>query len=405
MFSFNPVASFLNPLSQAQATPARVQDSSADNVQRRDDAYRSQSAGPGGVAMAQLQDSVMNRLVEKIPGVDIADLRKRDAADFSPDAIAGRISDFVAKGLESARAQGRSDAEVQSLYDNAVRGMERGLSEARDVLEGLNLLQGGIADQVDETAKRMRESLADIDPSRLRDQVDVSGSAGMSIAERYQSSSSFELQLQTQDGDEVTVTFGRSSDVSASAAAYTDSNGNRAAAFSMSRSEQVGYSFSIQGNLSEDETAAIRDLFRDVSQMADDFFGNDIQKAFEQAGSMSFDGSQIASFELNMSQSQQYTAAQAYRETQQIDSPEQNRPGLRLGQLMNEMRDRFSQSVLDFLENPQEVGASMMNALAQEDVRMKDASPENRERLQANLEDLLTSVNQERGAEATPTPS
>lgn len=388
----------MNPLMQGQINPGRAQDSSVDGAQRRDEAYRAQSGGTAGAAMAQVQESLLNRLVERIPGVDVADLQKRNAADFSPEAIADRIRSFVGRGLENARTQGRSDKEVQSLFDGAMRGMEQGLAEAKDILSGLNLLQGGIAEQVDETAKRTREALAELDPSRRREQLEVnsSGSAALSMAERYASASSFEMQLRTQDGDEITLNFGQSSEFSSSAAAYADSNGNRAAAFSMSRSEQVGYSFSFEGgNLSEDEMTAIRDLVRDVGQMADDFFGGDVQKAFDQAGGLSFDGSQIAAFEVNMSQSQQYTAAQAYRQTQQIEAPaEEQRPGMRLGQLMNEMRESFNQSILSFLENPQEVGTNMMRGLVEQDTRMRDAPPESRQRMQANLENLLSSVNQ-----------
>lgn len=401
MFSFDPSASMMNPLLQGQFNPGRAQDSAVDGAQRRDEAYRAQSGGAAGAAMAKLQENLMNRLVERIPGVDVADLQKRNPADFSPEAIADRISSFVGKGLENARAQGRGDKEVQSLYDSARRGMEQGLADAKDVLDGLGLLNGTIADDVNETAKLTRDALDELDPSRVRDQIDVGGgaamTAGMSIAERYSSASSFEMQLRTQDGDEITVSFGQRSEFSASAAAYADSDGNRAAAFSMSRTEEVGYSFSVKGNLSEDEMTAIRDLVRDVNQMADDFFGGDVQKALDQAGDMSFDGSQLASMELSMSQTQQYTAAQAYRQTQRMDTPDEDqRSGLRLGQLINDMRDRFSQSVLDFLDKPAEVGAGLMRGLVEQDTRMKDAAPESRERLQANLADLLSSVNQSR---------
>ncbi|MBK1647557.1 hypothetical protein CKO36_02835 [Rhabdochromatium marinum] len=380
-----------------QINPPRVQDSSLDSTQRRDEAYKARAGGPAGAALGALQESLMSRLVERIPGVDLADLQQRKAEDFSPEAIADRIGQFVSKGLENARANGRSDAEVQSLYNSAVQGMEQGLADARETLESLSLLQGTIADQVDETAKRTRDVLAELDPSRGRDQVNVTGrgSVAMSAMEQYKSASSFELQLRTQDGDEVTVRFGQSSEFATSSSAYVDSDGNAAASYSMSRTEQSGYSFSIEGDLSKEETTAIRDLVRDVSQLANDFFDGDVQKALDQAGDMSFDGSQLASFELNMSQSQQYTAAQAYKETQQIEAPpEEQRPGMRLGQLINSMRDLFNRSTLGFLENPADTSAGFMRGLFEQDTRMKEASPDNRERLQAKLEDLLSSVNQ-----------
>lgn len=342
-------------------------------------------------AMAQLQERLMQQLAKRIPGMEVADLKALDPADFTPEAIAERVTQFVGQGLESARQQGRSEQEVQSLYDNAVRGMEEGLTEAKDILAGLNLLQGKIAEDVEKTAGLLRDSLAELDPSRQREAIARrSGRAALSMAERYQSASTFELQMRTQEGDEVTIRFGQRQDISASAAAYADSDGNRAAMFALSRSEEMGFSFSIEGDLNDEEMTALQDLTRDVSRMADDFFGGDMQKAFDQVDALRFDTSQLASFEVNMSQTQQYTAARAYRETQQIERPEaEQRPGLRLGQLMNEMRERFNQAALSFLEQPEAAGVSLMRALVEQDARMREADSDKREPLQANLDTLL----------------
>lgn len=76
---------------------------------------------------AASEDTVLNRLAENIPGMSAGDLKSLDSDDFSPEKVANRIGDFVAQGLEAARRSGRSEEDIQNMYNAAVSGVEKRL--------------------------------------------------------------------------------------------------------------------------------------------------------------------------------------------------------------------------------------------------------------------------------------
>ena len=55
--------------------------------------------------------------------------------DFSPQAVTDRILGFVRDRLETERANGASEAKIKDLYQQAVSGVERGLREAKDIIQ------------------------------------------------------------------------------------------------------------------------------------------------------------------------------------------------------------------------------------------------------------------------------
>jgi len=323
------------------------------------------------------QRQVLESLASHIPGMSVEGLKALDPAQYTPDKVAGRISSFVASGLENARARGRSEEDIQRLYDSAVQGAEKGFREARDILSGLDVLNGRIAEQVDETERLTFDALAGLNPSRAAQDAGALGATrSIAAAERFQQSERMELSLRTRDGDEVTIQFARDFDQQASFAAVADGNGNQAASFDVSSTESSGYRFQVKGDLSAEELDAIRNLVQDTTQLAGQFFNGDVQAAFEQAQNISFDSSQLARMELNMSSSTRYTAAQRYQETQQLADTSQNQPGRRLGQFMREMQDRFSQPGLEFLENAMGSGANLLQGLVEQDSRFQTADAE-----------------------------
>ncbi|WP_151704436.1 DUF5610 domain-containing protein [Nitrincola alkalilacustris] len=346
--------------------------------------------GPG--TLSAMHSFLLEKLATKIPGMDAGGFKKLDANEFTPEKVADRISKFVAAGLEQARARGDSEEKVQALYERAMKGVEQGFAEAKEILSGLNLLNGGIKDQVAETEKLTFEALEALSPNGKN--AALVGTMGMSVAERYQRADSFELTLNTREGDKVTINFNRAVDYSATAAVAADDQGNSVSRFDISRSESTGFSFTIEGDLNEDEIDAIQNLIRDVSQLADEFYNGDIQKAFEQASNLSFDGTQLASMDLKMMRVEQYSAASQYQQTEQLDQPQENRGAQLLEQLMQELYQQFNNSMLSFLEDSRSAGASIMQALAEQDTRFKDADADQKSRYQDNLERLLGAVNE-----------
>ncbi|NKN33116.1 DUF5610 domain-containing protein [Marichromatium bheemlicum] len=336
------------------------------------------------------QQQVLERLAAHIPGMDANAVRKLDAEEFTPDKVANRIADAVATGLESARARGRSEAEIEQLYQQAVEGARQGFKEAREILSNLDALQGKVADQLDETEQLTFAALDGLAPGGQG--TASSATTAIGVAERFQHAESFSLEVRTRDGDSVRIDFGQQLDYSASAALARDSEGNQVAQFDVSRTASSNYSFSVKGDLDADELDAIRNLVQDTSELANSFFQGDVQAAFSQAGSLSFDASQLSRMELNMSSSTSYSAAQAqrYQETQQLGNESQSeRPGRRIGQLMDQMQERFSQPALGFLEDARASGAELMQGLVEQDERFVSAEKQQQDDLRSHMSRLL----------------
>ncbi|NEV61781.1 DUF5610 domain-containing protein [Thiorhodococcus minor] len=341
-------------------------------------------------ALSGLQDKALESLAREIPGVEAAGLKALDPAEYTPDKIAERISGFVAQGLESARAQGKSEEEIQSLYDSAVKGVEQGFKEAKQILSNLDMLNGAIADQVQATEEATFDALAGLSPTQ--EQQGITGARTMAVAERYAQAEDFQLELKTQEGDTVRISFGKTLEAQAGYAMTQDGQGNSAAVLDISRSEQSGYSFSVEGDLSVDEIDAIQSLVQDVSEVANDFFSGDVQEAFEQVSEISFDSSQLSAMNLHMSQSQQYSAVQRYQETQQMDSPAASKPGLRLGHMMREFGDSFARPGLQFLDQADKVASRIMEGLVEQDTRFKQSDSDQQGAYQDNLQRMLSAL-------------
>ena len=93
--------------------------------------------------------------------------------DVSPEATADRIVSF-STGLFSLFQQQHSSLsepeQVDRFLDVIGGGIDQGFSEARDILEGLGVLKGEIADNIDKTYDLVQEGL-----SAFRDKFESPG--------------------------------------------------------------------------------------------------------------------------------------------------------------------------------------------------------------------------------------
>lgn len=350
----------------------------------------SKSAKPSesGRSLSELHNKVLQTLSQSIPGMSVDKFKKLDANQFTPEKVADRISGFVAAGLENARARGASEERVQQMYDAAMKGVEQGFKEAKEILTNLDVLKGKIADDVSETERLTFDALAKLSPQQRL----VSNLTQMTAAQRFEKSETFELNLMTKEGDKVSISFGRSESMQAGMA-IAKSDSGMAAIFDMSRSETSGFSFSVQGNLNVDEIDAIQSLIRDVNQLANEFFEGDVQKAFEQAANFKMDTQQLASMSLTLTRSESYSAAMSYEKTQALgNSAETQRPQQRLSQLMDGMKQAMNEQIKSFIKEPESFMSELMNGLMHQDIRYIDAQKEQQENLNNNMSRLLESV-------------
>jgi hypothetical protein len=375
---------------------------SASQANFRSLATASQGAGQGlktlnepAKALSSLQDGALKALAREIPGMEASEFSNLDASEYTPDKIADRIGQFVALGLDNARARGKSEEAVQSLYDSAMKGVEQGFKEAKEILKSLDLLGGGIGEQVKATEDATFAALEKLSPANRSQGTAGTATLGMASAQRYQRAEDFELSLQTKDGDTVKISFSRDFAAQQSNATVMDEQGKRVSLMEVSQSESSGYQFKVEGNLSVEEIDAIQALVSDVGKVANDFFRGDVEKAFAQVSNVAFDDSQLASMNLRMSRTEQYSAVQQYQQTQQLENPEQVQSGRRLGHLMREMSDSVQNPALEFLSQAREAASQIMRGLVEQDSRFQDASPERQSKYRDDMERLLSAVTEQ----------
>ena len=344
-----------------------------------------QATSNGRTQEAASQDTVLNRLASNIPGMSSGDLKTLSTDDFSPEKVASRIGDFVAQGLEAARRSGRSEEDIQKMYNAAVDGVKKGFSEAREILDGLGALSDSIASNIDLTEDKTLDALNAIAPGQQTSE-DAQISRLMA-AERYQEAETLSLKVTTQDGDEVTINFAKNSQYESSFGIEQDQQGNTQSLFNISRNESSSYQFSVEGDLDNDEIDALQDLIKDVNEISNEFFDGDVQKAFDMASEFRMDKTELASMNLRLTQSEQTTAVAKYSEVENLDNPSMN-PEKRLGHMMQNMNGAADKPELGFIHDASSLSREILSSLVTQDIRYKDSDEPERARYDANLDSM-----------------
>lgn len=334
---------------------------------------------------ASATDKMLEKLAQHIPGMNGAQsFNQLDAKDFSPQKVADRVTDFVAMGLEQARLDGKSEAEVEKLRQAAMTGIQKGITEARNILDNMNLLTEEVSATIDETLKLTLQGLEGLIPGAAPQSVS-GNSTSMLAAERYQSAESLSLKVKTQDGDEVTIRFNKESDYQSSFGGYSDDQGS-AVSFSIDRSESSNYRFSVEGDLDSDEIDALQNLIKDINEIAGDFFDGDVQAAFDQASAFKMDKTELASMNLRLTRSESYSAITAYEQVQ--NQGNQQDGGRKLGHMLNGLADQVGSPALGFMESPFDFGKELISGLISQDQRYKEADEEHRSLFEQHLDSM-----------------
>ena len=211
-------------------------------------------------------------------------------ADTADQGLAGAASQALAPGGKGAGA----------LRDT----VDSGLADAATQLQSL----GASASDVAALAESLR--------SRLESFIGAAGSAqagatpqesvvavGASVTQKQKT----QLEIVTQEGDTVRLSLRSKTTVAAAgvASSSVDGTASRAAVTVISGSK---FQISVDGNLNDQETAAIQDVLKKVEKLADEFFSGDVQGAFAAAADLHIDGSQLASVALDLSLKQRVRA-------------------------------------------------------------------------------------------------
>ncbi len=302
---------------------------------------------------------VLSRL-EKVLKTEGIDLRGLAESDFTPEKIAERIMSSVQAAFGRFR-QAQPESDVGRFFSEVREGLEKGFSEARDVLQGVGALQGKIAGDVDKIQDLTMQGLDDLasqntpstqDDSAVDSRID-STMAFQSLA--MQQSRSAEIQVKTREGDVVTISFSQSSSSSRSALQVQQGDSSMQA-FQESDSENSGFSISIEGNLNRDEQKSLQKLMKKMHKVSNAFFHGNGKAALKHALKLGFNDQQIAGFSMDLSMQKSVQAVAAY---QQTSVPQQNvQPDLlaQAGDFLSRAKTMLAdaESVLQALAEPRQ---------------------------------------------------
>ena len=261
------------------------------------------------------QKVLANRLAERL-GLQPGALDGK-SSDYTPEKVAGRILGFIEQRLQGEAALGADPAKLQGLLSQAREGVEKGFAEARKILDGLGVLNGKVATDIDDTYARIQDGLGALD-QRFSDTAPsrTGTTAVAAYSERFAAQAeTFELSVTTREGDRLRISIAQASAnwSQTSVAAASNSDGAALLASSQSGSLQIGaWQVSVEGELNEQERAALEKLFGQVQELSNKFYAGDLSGAFDRAMALEMDGEQLASMSLRLTQTSVRQATDAY---------------------------------------------------------------------------------------------
>jgi hypothetical protein len=206
---------------------------------------------------------------------------------------------------------------LQGLLEQARSGVEKGFAEARKILDGMGVLQGKVASDIDDTYQKIQDGFSALDkrfnPSTPASTGNVAVAA---YSERFAAKAeTFEMQVTTRDGDRLRISIAQASAnwSQSGAAASSDGKTSSLVASSQSGSLQIGaWQVSVEGELDDEERGALEKLFGQVQDLSNKFYAGDLSGAFDRAMALEMDGEQLASMSLRLTQTTVRQATDAY---------------------------------------------------------------------------------------------
>ncbi|GGW91658.1 DUF5610 domain-containing protein [Alteromonas halophila] len=276
-------------------------------------------------------------------------LEKREKGDNQPaslfdfEKVAKNVMRFVGGVIEGAAKSGADESRLNSLFGQARSGVAKGIAMAEkdigrfmneDIRNGISRSRELIGNEIDSLESRLL--------SRGEETSQVSQLAMSAL-----NSNTGSLLIRTRDGDELTLrfenvqqfTYNQQTRFTSSQDTNTDvgSNGQQGQTTRVSASESVlyqffqrsGVSFSLEGELDEDELKSIADLVGRANDLADTFFAGDLDKAFEDALNLGFDDKELVGYALQLNSNNQAEVVQTYESIKHYsdEQPDANKYG------------------------------------------------------------------------------
>ena len=325
----------MNPLASSLSSASRSSSATAQPVVRN---------------AADAQATLANRLAERL-GLEPGALAGK-ANDYTPEKVAGRILGFIEQRLQSEQAAGADPSKLQGLLEQARSGVEKGFAEARKILDGMGVLQGKVASDIDDTYQKIQDGFSDLDKRFNPDAALVEGSTSVAAyRERFAAQAeTFDMEVTTRDGDRLRISIAQASASWSQSGVLASSNGSGSSvlASSQSGSLQIGaWQVSVEGELDDEERAALEKLFGQVQDLSNKFYAGDLSGAFDRAMALDMDSEQLASMSLRLTQTTVRQATDAYSAVAQ--------DGGQAASAVNSSLIDYAQSLLEALRSANQV--------------------------------------------------
>ncbi len=271
------------------------------------------AASPAQVLNREILDS-LDKILSTNGG---SGLDRSAAADaYTPEKVADRVLGFI----ESVVGQEMDEGKRSELLEQARAGVEKGFTEARDILEGLGALNGDVAENIDRTFELIQNGLERLasNGAEADESAAVATQAGF-VTSSYSTEQTTSLIVNTLEGDRVTIDISKQATSSRTEVAGSTDDGGFTSVQS-SRQASVNFSFNVEGDLNEDEQEAVDNLIKRIDKVSDKFFDGNIQAAFNKASNLKFDSEELAGYSLSLSNSQTYRAVAAYQQSQPVSA-------------------------------------------------------------------------------------
>ena len=260
------------------------------------------SAVGGGASQGSIKQAVVNQIRATLSQRFELHQTSVSVAGATADEQAGNdLAGAVSSALNTLNGTPPTDAvaAVNNAAGAAIQQTSQALPAAGNA-EGSSSLDTAISQITDQLQSLFSAYLANADTVQGGSNVTAAGAKLISNAKG-------ELQIHTQEGDTVILSF--ASKIGASIQNIQAGNGSAQLsstdiqAFTSNR-----VTISVQGDLNANELQAVQDLMGQVNQLADGFFGGDVNAALSQASSLNFDNSQLTDFSLHLALKQTFAA-------------------------------------------------------------------------------------------------
>ncbi len=231
---------------------------------------------------------------------------------FDFEKVAENVLSFVKGAINKAKSDGKETDALKQMFSDARTGITDGISAAKEELESAGGLTDDIKEGIAKSETLMFDGLDDFEEDFFNPEVKPTNNISAAAFDAYQLKQGAQFAITTQEGDEIAINFnGAFSSQSAQSLAVND-DGSEVTAQSLA-SVQFAFSYSVNGDINEEEQTAINDLMSQLQKVSNLFFDGDLETAFEKAKELNMDFSQLASLSLNLERQETRVNARAYQ--------------------------------------------------------------------------------------------